>query len=399
MRAGDHALVVFGELVECSLEVRQLLQDRTHRRGILLVAPLGQGGNVQLGAGGHQRGRAGQRLGEIPDNLQVFLPDVVFHGGRVVIALDHQGAAHLKHPRGSGPVADDPVDQLRVEAGLHAEDERFRGGHVVDGHQQVGDIFHLAAVVAVQQTISDPIESAMINDIGTINVLETARAKNVKRVVLASSCAVYGDDPRLPKNETMTPRPASPYAVHKLSAEHYARVYFELFGLETVSLRFFNVYGPRQDPSSPYSGVISIFMANAVSNQVPVIYGDGNQSRDFVYVKDVVKANLLAAGTDNLAGNVLNVGTGSDVRINRLWEMIAGLGGLRLAARYEPARSGDILHSVAGMELTQSILSFNNDFTLEQGLQKTFDWYRDQRTDDRWQETDDRWQIRDDRGV
>jgi UDP-glucose 4-epimerase len=244
-------------------------------------------------------------------------------------------------------------------------------------------IFHLAAVVAVQQTISDPIESAMINDIGTINVLETARAKNVKRVVLASSCAVYGDDPRLPKKETMTPRPASPYAVHKLSAEHYARVYFDLFGLETVSLRFFNVYGPRQDPSSPYSGVISIFMANAVSNQVPVIYGDGNQSRDFVYVKDVVKANLLAANSGNLAGNVLNIGTGSDVLINRLWEMIAGLGGLRLAPRYEPARSGDILHSVAGMELTHSILNFNYDFTLEQGLQKTFDWYRDQMAEDR----------------
>ena len=246
-------------------------------------------------------------------------------------------------------------------------------------------IFHLAAVVAVQQTINDPVESAMINDIGTINVLETARAKNVKRVVLASSCAVYGDDPRLPKNETMTPRPASPYAVHKLSAEHYARVYFDLFGLETVSLRFFNVYGPRQDPSSPYSGVISIFMANAVSNQVPVIYGDGSQSRDFVYVKDVVKANLLAASADNLAGNVLNIGSGSYVLINRLWELIVSLGGQRLTPKYEPARNGDILHSVAGMELTRSILNFKNDFTLEQGLEVTFDWYKGQMTEDRGQ--------------
>ena len=239
-------------------------------------------------------------------------------------------------------------------------------------------IYHLAAVVAVQQTVSNPIESTMINDIGTINVLEAARSKNVRRLVLASSCAVYGDDPHLPKMESMLPRPASPYAVHKLSAEHYARIYFDLFGLETVSLRFFNVYGPRQDPSSPYSGVISIFMAKAVSNQVPVIYGDGNQSRDFVYVKDVVKANLLAASTDNLAGNVLNIGTGSNVLINRLWELIALLGGHRLAPRYEPARSGDILHSVAGMELVQSVLKFKNDFTLEQGLEITFDWYRDQ---------------------
>jgi UDP-glucose 4-epimerase len=244
-------------------------------------------------------------------------------------------------------------------------------------------IFHLAAVVAVQQTVSNPVESTMINDIGTINVLEAARAKKVRRLVLASSCAVYGDDPRLPKKESMMPRPASPYAVHKLSGEHYARVYFDLFGLETVSLRFFNVYGPRQDPSSPYSGVISIFMAKAVSNQVPVIYGDGNQSRDFVYVKDVVKAILLAASTDNLAGNVLNIGTGSYVLINRLWELIASLSGQHLAPRHEPARSGDILHSVAGMELAQSVLKFTNDFTLEKGLEMTFDWYRDQRPEGR----------------
>ena len=244
-------------------------------------------------------------------------------------------------------------------------------------------IFHLAAVVAVQQTVSNPVESAMINDIGTINVLEAARAKKVRRLVLASSCAVYGDDPRLPKKESMMPRPASPYAVHKLSAEHYARVYFDLFGLETVSLRFFNVYGPRQDPSSPYSGVISIFMDKAVSNQVPVIYGDGNQSRDFVYVKDVVKAILLAATTDNLAGNALNIGTGSYVLINRLWELIASLSGRHLAPRHEPARSGDILHSVAGMELAQSILNFKNDFTLEKGLEMTFDWYQGQRSEGR----------------
>ncbi len=239
-------------------------------------------------------------------------------------------------------------------------------------------IFHLAAVVAVQQTIHDPVESAMVNDIGTLNVLEAARAKNVRRVVLASSCAVYGDDPRLPKKETMTPKPASPYAVHKLSAEHNGRIYFDLFGLETVSFRFFNVYGPRQDPSSPYSGVISIFMAKAVSNQAPVIYGDGNQSRDFIYVKDVVKAILLAAGTNNLAGTVLNLGTGSYVLINRLWELIASMSGQQLAPRYEPARSGDILHSVAGMELTRSMLNFKNDYSLEQGLEMTLDWYKGQ---------------------
>ena len=240
-------------------------------------------------------------------------------------------------------------------------------------------IFHLAAVVAVQQTIGNPVESAIVNDIGTINVLEAARKKNARRVVLASSCAVYGDDPRLPKKENMTPKPASPYAVHKLSGEHYARVYSELFGLETVSLRFFNVYGPRQDPSSPYSGVISIFMTKAVSNQAPVIFGDGKQSRDFIYVKDVVKGNLLAASTNNPAGKVFNLGTGSYVLINRLWELIASLSGRSLAPRYEPAREGDILHSVAGMELTQSRLNFKSEYPLEKGLEITFDWYKAQR--------------------
>ena len=238
-------------------------------------------------------------------------------------------------------------------------------------------IFHLAAVVAVQETINNPIDSTMINDIGTINVLEAARNNNVQRVVLASSCAVYGDDPRLPKKETMTPKPASPYAVHKLSAEHYARIYYELFGLQTVSLRFFNVYGPRQDPTSPYSGVISIFMTQAVAHQAPVIYGDGTQSRDFVYVKDVVKANLLAAHANSVAGGVMNIGTGSHVLINRLWEIISSLSGQQLAPKYKPARDGDILHSVASMELTESLLKFKNDFSLEQGLEMTFDWYKE----------------------
>ena len=168
----------------------------------------------------------------------------------------------------------------------------------------------------------------------------------------------------------MMPRPASPYAVHKLSGEHYARVYFELFGLETVSLRFFNVYGPRQDPSSPYSGVISIFMAKAVSNQVPVIYGDGNQSRDFVYVKDVVKANLLAAGTDNLAGNVLNIGTGSDVLINRLWELIASLSGKRLGA------AGMNLQGAEIFCIPLPVWNWHNPFS---NLQTILPWKRDLR--------------------
>jgi UDP-glucose 4-epimerase len=244
-------------------------------------------------------------------------------------------------------------------------------------------IFHMAAIVSVQQTIDQPVESAMVNDIGTLNVLETARKMKVKRVILASSCAVYGDDPALPKKETMIPKPLSPYAVQKLCAELNARIYYELFGLETVSLRFFNVYGPRQDPSSPYSGVISIFMAKTVSNQTPLIYGDGNQSRDFIYVKDVVKANLLAASEKKLGGKVFNIGTGNSVSIKRLWELISSFSGRRLDPSYEPARSGDILHSLAGIDLAASRLKFKYDFPLEKGLEMTFEWYRGQVTEDR----------------
>jgi UDP-glucose 4-epimerase len=239
-------------------------------------------------------------------------------------------------------------------------------------------IFHLAAIVAVQQTIDHPIDSAMVNDIGTLNVLEAARRVNAERIVLASSCAVYGDDPETPKKETMVPKPLSPYAVQKLSAEHNARIYYELFGLETVSLRFFNVYGPRQDPSSPYSGVISIFMTKAASNQRPVIYGDGSQSRDFVFVEDVVKANLLAAGKNNVGGKVFNIGTGSPVTVKQLWELISSLSGRPENPAHAPARPGDILHSMADVKLANAGLEFKYDFSLEEGLKKTFEWYRRQ---------------------
>ncbi len=244
-------------------------------------------------------------------------------------------------------------------------------------------IFHLAAVVAVQQTIEDPLNSTMINDIGTLNVLEAARKTNVQRVVFASSCAVYGDDPRLPKDESMIPMPSSPYAVHKLSGEHYLRVYGELFGLKNASLRFFNVFGPRQDPSSPYSGVISIFMSQAVSHKAPLIYGDGHQTRDFVFVKDVVKALLLAAQSDQTAGNVYNIGSGDQVTINRLWELIAALSGEQSEPVYQPPRAGDIIHSVGNIDKARSMFDFSNEFSMEQGLKLTLEWYRMQLSENR----------------
>lgn len=239
-------------------------------------------------------------------------------------------------------------------------------------------IFHMAAVVSVPQTVEDPVDSAMVNDMGTLFVLETARSLNIKRVVHSSSCAVYGDDPQLPKNESMTVEPKSPYAVQKLNGEYYARIYSDLYGINTVCLRYFNVFGPRQDPSSAYSGVISIFMTKSVNAESPIIYGDGNQSRDFVFVKDVVRANLLAAGTLGAAGQVFNVGTGRSVTINELWRLTSELSGFRGEPTYLEARPGDIYASLGDTRLAESGLGFSAEYDFESGLEMTFRWYREQ---------------------
>lgn len=236
-------------------------------------------------------------------------------------------------------------------------------------------IFHQAAVVSVPRTVDNPVDSAMVNEMGTLFVLEAARKNDVKRVVLASSSAVYGDDPVLPKHENMNPKPQSPYAVQKLSGEFYARLYLDLYSLKTVSLRYFNVYGPRQDPSSHYSGVISIFMNRACSKEAPVIYGDGNQYRDFVFVKDVVRFNLLAANTDKASGKTFNVGTGRFVRINRLWERISQLAGFNIEPKYEPPRAGDIMESVASIDYAGKTLGFKPEYSFEKGLEETFEYY------------------------
>ena len=236
-------------------------------------------------------------------------------------------------------------------------------------------IFHQAAVVSVPQTVDHPLDSAMVNDMGTLYVLEAARKNNVKRVVLASSCAVYGDDPDLPKFENMNPKPQSPYAIQKLTGEFYARLYFELYNLETVCMRYFNVYGPRQDPSSPYSGVISIFMTKASDRNSPVIYGDGNQYRDFIFVRDVVKANLLAANGNEAKGKTFNIGTGRYIRVNELWEKISRLVDHNIEPKYEPARPGDIRESVANIDQAKKALGFEPDYSFEKGLKETFEYY------------------------
>jgi nucleoside-diphosphate-sugar epimerase len=236
-------------------------------------------------------------------------------------------------------------------------------------------IYHQAAVVSVPQTIINPVGSALVNDMGTLYVLEAARKNKVKKVVIASSCAVYGDDPEIPKHEKMRPKPQSPYAVQKLNGECYARLYFDLYGIETVSLRYFNVYGPRQDPSSPYSGVISIFMTKASTKITPVIFGDGNQFRDFIFVKDVVKANLLAGNGSQVQGKILNIGTGRNIRVNELWQMICHLAGNHIEPKYDPPRDGDVRESVANIDYAKKILGFEPEYTFEKGLRETFEYF------------------------
>lgn len=241
-------------------------------------------------------------------------------------------------------------------------------------------VFHLAAVVSVPQTTQDPIGSAEVNEIGSLNVLEAARGAGVKRLVFASSSAVYGDDPRLPKGEDMQPKPLTPYAVQKLAVEYHARVYSRLYGLPAASLRFFNVFGPRQDPSSPYSGVISIFLTRALSGVAPMINGDGRQSRDFVFVSDVVQALIAAAVSPSAPGKVFNVGTGQSVTIRRLWEVIAALSGSTAVPLHGPPRPGDVPQSVSAIEAARAELGFEPRVSFEEGLKMTMAWYRNTAT-------------------
>ena len=238
-------------------------------------------------------------------------------------------------------------------------------------------VFHQAAVVSVPQSVEDPIETAMVNDLGTLHVLEAAHRAGVRRVVFASSCAVYGDLPHLPKKETMETRPLSPYAASKLHGETYASLYSDLYGLDVVCLRYFNVYGPKQDPTSPYSGVISIFMDRAVRGELPTIYGDGEQFRDFVYVADVVQANLLAAYRDNIAGAVINIGTGSSVTVNSLWKNISQFAGVEGEVERAKERPGDIRESIADISRARELLAYEPHYSFEEGLELTWEWYRE----------------------
>ncbi len=231
-------------------------------------------------------------------------------------------------------------------------------------------IFHLAAIASVPLSIKEPQKTFEVNAQGTINVLEAARLSGVKKVVYISTAAVYGDLPGLPKNEESPLKPQSPYAQSKLTGEEWAKYYFENYGVNTVTIRYFNVYGPRQDPSSPYSGVISKFVTLLKEDQQPTIFGDGSQTRDFVYVEDAAKAAILAMETDS-AGETFVIGTGQSTSVNKLYEHLAKLCGSHQKPQYKLEREGDIKHSVCDISKARAKLGYSPDVTLEEGLKKT----------------------------
>jgi nucleoside-diphosphate-sugar epimerase len=242
--------------------------------------------------------------------------------------------------------------------------------------QGVDYVLHQAAIPSVPRSVEDPITSNRANIDSTLNVLVAARDARVKRVVYAGSSSAYGNTPTLPKHEAMPTNPLSPYALQKLVGEQYMQMFTALYGLDTVTIRYFNVFGPRQDPSSPYSGVISVFAKALLENRAPTIYGDGEQTRDFTYVANVVDGVLRAVTAPDAAGQVVNVATGTSISLNRLFASMREILGSRVDVAYGPVRNGDVKDSLADITRARTLLGYEPLVTFEAGLKKTIDWYR-----------------------
>jgi nucleoside-diphosphate-sugar epimerase len=285
-------------------------------------------------------------------------------GARKVVVLDNLLTGHEEN-----------LDEVRGEIDFQRADIRnydeiagiLRGAAV---------IFHEAAIPSVPRSIHDPAPSHEVNIDGTFNVLRAAQEGGAGRVVYAASSSAYGDTAVLPKVETMLPSPKSPYALQKLTGEYYCTVFASVYDLETVSLRYFNVYGPRQDPSSPYSGVLSIFMKSILEHRAPTIFGDGEHSRDFTYVEDVAALNLKAARAPGVSGKVYNGGNGGRITLNQAWAMVQKLEGIELAAQYGPERAGDVRDSQADTSAAVRDLGHAPQFSFEEGMRRTLEWYR-----------------------
>lgn len=246
--------------------------------------------------------------------------------------------------------------------------------HLRDAMKGIHVVFHEAAIVSVPYSVEHPQETHDVNLQGTLNVIQAARAQGARRVVFASSAAVYGVAPEQPKAEFLVPSPVSPYGVEKLASEHYLHVAHRLYGLETVALRYFNVFGPRQDPSSPYSGVISIFVNRALEGRAPTIFGDGAHSRDFVFVDNVVDANVAAATSPSVSGQVFNVGCGQQTTLLDLVTQLQTLSGRTMAPHFAPERAGDIRQSMADISRARQELGYEPKVSAQEGLRRLWDY-------------------------
>ena len=285
------------------------------------------------------------------------------HGVRVVDSLITGRRPNLDHVSGvefiEGDLADEPIAS-RAVAGIDF-------------------VLHQAAIPSVPRSVKDPITSHRANVTASLNLLLAARDAGVRRVVYAGSSSAYGDTPALPKREDMPPNPLSPYALQKLVAEQYCQMFTSLYGLETVTTRYFNVFGPRQDPGSPYSGVISLFAAALLDGRRPTIYGDGEQTRDFTYVENVVDGVLRATEAQGASGEAINVATGHRISLNDLLRTMNRLLGADLAAVYEASRAGDVRDSQADISKARTLLGYQPSVSLEEGLRRTLEWCRAER--------------------
>jgi UDP-N-acetylglucosamine/UDP-N-acetyl-alpha-D-glucosaminouronate 4-epimerase len=290
--------------------------------------------------------------------------DELLRRGHEVVVLDDLSAgkeANLTHVRGKIDFREGSITDLET---------------VRSACQGADYVVHLAARASVPRSVKDPIETNRTNIDGTLNVLVAARDAKVRRIVYAASSSAYGETPTLPKVETMQPEPISPYGVTKYVGELYLQVFGRVYGLENASIRFFNVFGPRQDPTSQYSGVLSRFMLALIGDQAPVVYGDGEQSRDFTYIENIVDETLRACEAPGASGKVFNGGTGARITLNDVLKLLEKISGKKIQAKYEPPRSGDIRDSQADIALARTILGYEPRVLFEEGLRRTWDWYK-----------------------
>ena len=248
---------------------------------------------------------------------------------------------------------------------------------VVKAVKDIDYVLHQAALPSVPRSVNNPLTSNAVNIDGTLNMLEAARHAGVKKFVMASSSSVYGESEELPKHEAMTPSPLSPYAVTKLTCEYYLQVYWELYRFPTVSLRYFNIFGPHQDPQSEYAAVVPKFITSLINHEAPTVFGDGEQSRDFTYIDNCVQANILAATNDKMVGDQFNVACGGQFTLNDLLDKLRGIIGVDIKARYEEPRQGDIMHSYAAIDKIKRF-GYDPKVGFEEGLQRTVEFFKNQ---------------------